>query len=401
MSEPSTLLVGQSGGATAVINASLVGVVDGALAAGRFGRVLGMRNGIDGLLAERFLDLGAQPRAVLDRVRRTPSAALGTGRRKLRDEEIDRALDLLRDHGVRAFVYIGGNDSADTAHRLHLRAREIGYELAVISVPKTIDNDLPETDHCPGYPSLARFLAHAVRDATYDTLASPQLYPVKFVDVMGRDAGWVPAACALGFAAGERDLLPLLYLPECPPADVGAVLAEIDQQVRDRGWTVAVVPETLRDATGRHFGGEEPEYVDPFGHPYHAQPAVALTRLVNQQLGLRARFERPGTAARMSIALASAVDLDEAERAGRAAADLAARGVSDVMVTLVRTGDRPYRCEIGNAPLEKIANRVRPFPAPFIGAGGRSVTDAYRDYALPLLGPDPFPPYGRLLDGTE
>lgn len=393
-----TLLVGQSGGATAVINASLIGVVEGALGSGTFERVLGMRNGIEGLLGERFVDLGAQPREVLDRVRRTPSAALGTGRRKLRAEEIDLALDLLQRHGVRAFVYIGGNDSADTAHRLHLRARETGYDLAVVSVPKTIDNDLPETDHCPGYPSLARFLAHAVRDATYDTLASPQLYPVKFIDVMGRDAGWVPAACALGFGDDERDLGPLLYLPERPPADADAVLAEIEAQVKTRGWTVAVVPETLRDASGRHLGGDEPDYVDPFGHPYYTQPAVTLSRLVTERLGLRARFERPGTAARMSIALASPLDLDEAERAGRAAAELAAHGISDVMTTLVRAEGESYRCEIGTTPLQRIANRVRPFPEEFIGADGRSITDAFRAYALPLLGPDPFPVYGRLVD---
>jgi 6-phosphofructokinase len=400
MGKLGTLLVGQSGGATAVINASLIGVVEGGLASGRFGRVIGMRNGIEGLLGERFVDLGAQPREVLDRVRRTPSAALGTGRRKLREDEIDLALDLMKRHEVRAFVYIGGNDSADTAHRLHLRAVATGYELAVISVPKTIDNDLPETDHCPGYPSLARFLAHAVRDATYDTLASPQLYPVKFIDVMGRDAGWVPAACALGFASDERDLLPLLYLPERSAADADAILAEIDEQVKTRGWTVAVVPETLRDAAGKHLGGDEPDYVDPFGHPYHAQPAVTLSRLVTERLGLRARFERPGTAARMSLALASPLDLDEAERAGRAAGELAARGASDVMTTLVRTKGRPYRCEIGSASLESIANRVRPFPEAFIGADGRSITDAFRDYALPLLGPDPFPVYGRLVDNA-
>jgi 6-phosphofructokinase 1 len=396
MPEPNTLLVGQSGGATAVINASLVGVVEGALASGRFERVLGMRNGIDGLFAERFIDLGAQPRGVLDRVRRTPSAALGTGRRKLIEGELDHALDLLRRHGVSAFVYIGGNDSADTAHRVHQRAVARGHNLAVIAVPKTVDNDLPETDHCPGYPSLARFLANAVRDATYDTLASPQLYPVKFVDVMGRDAGWVPAACALGFSAAERDLLPLLYLPERPPPAADAILAEIGAQVGARGWTVAVVPETLRDAAGRHLGGDEPEYVDPFGHPYHAQPAVTLTRLVTERLGLRARFERPGTAARMSIALASPGDLDEAERVGRAAADLAAAGVSDVMTTLIRSAESPYRCEVGSTSLENVANRIRPFPDTFIGADGRSVTDAFRDYALPLLGPNPFPVYGRL-----
>ena len=393
----STLLVGQSGGATAVINASLIGVVEGALASGQFDRVLGMQNGIDGLLSERFVDLGSQSRETLDRVRQTPSAALGTGRRKLKPEEIDHALDLLQRPGVRAFVYIGGNDSADTAHRLHLRAVERGIELSVMAVPKTIDNDLPETDHCPGYPSLARFLGHAIRDAIYDTLASPQLYPVKFIDVMGRDAGWVPAACSLGFSDDETDLLPRLYLPERPPANAEAILAEIEQQVSERGWTVAVVPETLRDAAGRHLGGDEPEYVDPFGHPYHAQPSVTLTRLVSQHLGLRARFERPGTAARMSIALASPLDLDEAERAGRVASELAGRGESDLMTTLVRTSESPYHCEIGTAPLSAIANQVRAFPEEFIGEDGRSTTTQFRDYALPMLGPAPFPRYGRFV----
>jgi 6-phosphofructokinase 1 len=392
------LLVGQSGGATAVINASLVGVVEAALASGRFDRVLGMRHGIDGLLTEQFIDLGAQPLAVLDRVRRTPSAALGTGRRKLHDSDLDQALQALRTHHIHTLIYIGGNDSADTAHRLHQAACHTGYDLAVASVPKTIDNDLPETDHCPGYPSLARYLATSVRDATYDTLASPRLYPVKLIDVMGRDAGWVAASAALAFDEDEVDLAPLIFFPESPPESAEAVVAEIATRVRQQGWVVAVVPETLRDAAGRHLGGDAPEYVDPFGHPYFAQPAVTLVRRVTELTGLRARFERPGTAARMSIALASPVDLDEAERVGRTAVEAVLRGESDIMTTIVRVADSPYRSEIGTVPLERVANRVRPFPAEFLGSDGRSVTSDFRRYALPLLGPGPFPRYGRLLD---
>lgn len=390
-----TLLVGQSGGATAVINASLVGVVEGARAAG-FGRILGMRHAIAGVLTGDLVDLTAVPQGTLDRLRRTPSAALGTGRHKLAQHDLDRLLDRLRRLDVRAFVYIGGNDSADTAHCLHLHAAATGYELAVISVPKTIDNDLPETDHCPGYGSVARFLAHATRDATYDTLASPQLYPVKFVDVMGRDAGWVPAACALGFGPDEADLLPLLYLPERPPPDAAAVLTEIEARVKANGWAVAVVPETLRDAAGRHFGGGEPDDVDQFGHPYYPSPAAALTRRVVAELGYRARFDRPGTAARMSIALASPVDLDEAYRLGFDAARRAAAGQSGLMTALVRIAGRPYHCDVTAAALAAVANRVRPLPAAFIGADGRSIAAPFRDYALPLLGPDPFPPYARL-----
>jgi ATP-dependent phosphofructokinase / diphosphate-dependent phosphofructokinase len=390
-----TLVVGQSGGATAVVNASLVGVVEAALAAG-FGHVLGMRYGIEGLLREDLVDLGPQPPALLAAVRGTPSAALGTGRHKLGPGDLERALAVLRRLDARALVYIGGNDSADTAHRLHDAARADGYDLSVVTVPKTIDNDLPATDHCPGYPSLARFLGNAVRDATYDTLAAPELYPVKVIEVQGRDAGWVAAAGALGFGPDEADLLPLLCLPERPFPDVDALLTAIEDRVKARGWCVAVVPETLRDAAGRHLGGAEPEYVDAFGHPYHASPGAAIVRLVTTRLGLRARFDKPGTIARMSGALASPVDREEAYALGRAAAERAATGDSDLMVTLVRDSDEPYAWRIGEAPLADVANTARLLPGEFIGEDGTSVTDAFRRYALPLLGPQPFPVYGRL-----
>jgi 6-phosphofructokinase 1 len=390
-----TLVVGQSGGPTAVINASLVGVVAAAMAAG-FGRVLGMRYGIEGLLREEFVDLGAQPPALLASVRDTPSAALGTGRYKLGPNDLERALAVLRRLDARAVVYIGGNDSADTAHRLHGAARAGGYDLSVVSVPKTIDNDLPATDHCPGYPSLARFLGDAVRDATYDTLAAPRLYPVKVIEVQGRDAGWVAAAGALGFGPDEADLLPLLCLPERPFPEFDALLTAIEDRVKARGWCVAVVPETLRDAAGRYLGGAEPEYVDAFGHPYHASPGAAIVRLVTTRLGLRARFDKPGTIARMSGALASPVDREEAYALGQAAAERVSAGGSDLMVTLVRESDEPYLYRIGEAPLADVANAARPLPSEFIGADATSVTDTFLRYALPLLGPDPYPIYGRL-----
>ena len=391
-----TLVVGQSGGATAVINASLVGVVSGALAEGGFDRVLGIRHGIEGLLRGDLIDLGGQTAETLDRLRTTPSAALGTGRHKLAPGDLDRALAALRDLDAGAFVYIGGNDSADTAHRLHDHAVAAGYPLAAVAVPKTIDNDLVGTDHCPGYGSIARFLANAVRDATYDTLASPHLYPVKFIEVMGRDAGWVPAAAGLGFGEDDADLRPLILLPERPPATLATLLTEVEAMVQARGWAVVVVPETLRDATGAHVGGEHPEYVDAFGHPYHAGPGQALTRAVTVHLGLRARYDKPGTFARMAMALVSPVDLFGAEAVGREAARLAQIGTSDVMVTLERTAADPIRLGVGSIALSDVANRVRPLPAAFIGADDRSVTAAFRGYALPLLGPSPLLPYARL-----
>jgi 6-phosphofructokinase len=393
--EDATLLVGQSGGATAVINASLAGVVDAARASGEFRRVLGLRNGIEGLFQERFVDLSRQDQDLIDRIRRTPSAALGTGRYKLRDEDLDRAVNAMRALGVTGFVYIGGNDSADTAHRLETHARQMGYELRVMSVPKTIDNDLPETDHCPGYPSIARFLGNAVRDATYDSIASPQLYPVKFVEVMGRDAGWVTAAGALGFGPDEVDLRPILLLPERAPQSVDDVLTLIEEDVRRRGFSIVVLPETMRTATGQHFGGETPEYVDGFGHPYFPSTGAAMTRHVSQRLKLRARYDKPGTAARMSIALASEVDLDEAWHLGSAAVERMVRGESGFMTAIRRTAHEPYAYEIVAVPLEKIANRVRHLDEAFIGEDGVSVTTAFREYMMPLLGENPFPAYGR------
>jgi 6-phosphofructokinase len=388
------LLVGQSGGATAVINASLVGVIEAARDAGSVGAVIGMQHGIEGLLGEDLLDLGRQSADVLGRIRRTPSAALGTGRHKLQDDELDRALALFQRHNIRYFVYIGGNDSADTAHRLHAHARAQGYDLRVIAVPKTIDNDLPHTDHCPGYGSIARFLALTVRDAGRDVESSPQLYPVKIVEVMGRNAGWVAAACALA-RDDERDAPQLIFLPERPPESMESLLSEIGVAVSRQGFCVAVVPETLRDTTGQPLGaGAEQGFTDAFGHQYHPGLAPLLTERVKETLGLRARYDKPGTMARMAMLAISESDLAEAEAAGREAVRRALAGESDQMITIERLGDDPYAVGYGAVSLDRIANTERLLPDEFIGADGRSVTAAFRRYALPLLGA-PLPAYGR------
>jgi 6-phosphofructokinase 1 len=392
------MLVGQSGGATAVINASLVGVIEAARDSGRFGRILGLRHGIEGLFEGQFLSLHEVGQDALDQLRRTPSAALGTGRYKLKDGDLDRALERMKEEGITDFVYIGGNDSADTAYRLSMRAAETGQELRVASVPKTIDNDLPETDHCPGYGSIARYLGNAVRDATYDSIASPQLHAVKFVEVMGRDAGWVAASGALGFSEEESDLKPIVLLPERPPESAEAVLEAIDQDLKGRGWSVVIVPETLRTAGGKHMGGDEPEYVDTFGHPYYPSTGAALTRLVAQQLGVRARYDKPGTAARMSISLASEVDLEEAYALGAGAVERLNGGETGIITVLLRTGDDPYACVVDAVPVERIANTVRHLPDAFIASDGMGITDVFRAYAMPLLGPQPFPVYRRFGD---
>ncbi|MCA1670387.1 MAG: 6-phosphofructokinase [Thermomicrobia bacterium] len=309
------LLVFQSGGVTAVINASMVGVVREGIAHDAVGEIIGARAGIRGLLDDDLIDLRHQPVERLARVRNTPSAALGSTRHKPTDDDIGRALDALQRLNVGYVCPIGGNDSADTAHRLHLAAHAARLDINFVTVPKTIDNDLPHTDHTP----------------------------------------------------------------------IATVVSRV-------GWCVAVVPETLRDPDGAPIGGVG-TYVDPFGHAYAASPVAALAAALERERGLRTRFDKPGTLARM---MPCPTDLDEAEACGREAVRRAIAGESDRMVTIERLSDTPYTVRYGITPLSGIANIVRGLPDDFIAPNGRGVTDIFRRYALPLLGSNPFPPFGRL-----
>jgi len=390
------LLVAQSGGCTAVINSSLIGVVDEALEQGSITGIYGSRFGIRGLLDGSLMDLGRQERATLDRVRRTPSAALGSARYKLSDAECARCLDTLVRHDVGVFVMIGGNDSADTAHRLGRLATERGQALRVVAVPKTIDNDLPDTDHCPGYGSAARFLAQGVLDGGRDAEAIRHWDPVKVVEVMGRDAGWLAAATALG-RRDERDAPHLIYVPERPFA-LDGFLEDVAVVHGRLGYCVAVVAETVRDAEGQPVGGlERAAPVDAFGHPVIAGTAASLCGAIGAELGLKARFDKPGTLQRMSMALVSEVDWEEAYVCGRAAVRAAVAGQSEVMVTLCRVSDEPYRCETGLTPVGKVANAQRLLPPEYLHPTRPWVSDAFLEYARPLLG-GPLLDYGRLDD---
>lgn len=390
------LVVGQAGGATAVINASLAGVVAEAQASGRFGTILGMRRGAEGALVGAYADLTTLPPDALRAVAATPGAILASSRHKLTDEEADHVLCELIARDVRAFLYIGGNDSADTVHRLAGLAANRGYDLSAIAVPKTIDNDLPGTDHCPGYGSIARYVANAVLDSAQDTESMPTMYPVKFIEVMGRDAGWVAAA---GGLAGGTDRPPhLIYFPE-QPLSRRQLLDDVGRTYREHGYVVAVIAETVRDETGAAFAdpsaGAE---VDAFGHPLLRGTAESMVRLVQAELGLRSRFDKPGSLQRMSSRFASPVDLAEAEEVGRAAVRLALSGATDRMVNIVRCADHPYGSTTSHVPLAVVANRQKLLPDAFITPDHRGITEAFRRYAMPLLGPDPFPRYVRLRD---
>ena len=410
---PPTLLVGQSGGPTAVINSSLVGVLREAEKQG-IRRIYGMRYGIRGLLTGDLVDLTSLPGEVLPLLQRTPSAALGSCRYHLTDADIPLALATMQEHGIHYVVYIGGNDSADTSHRLAQAALQQGLDLRVIAVPKTIDNDLPVTDHCPGYGSAARYIAISTLETTLDTRAMPDIYPVKILETMGRQAGWLPAASALARVTGW-DTPDLIYMPEAP-RDVDEILEEVHQTYRNKGHVVIVMSENVKCRDGRPLpvvgmellnevqaskgqsaGHTGPDFVDSFGHAYYrgAGAAWVLSQLITNRLDLRARVDQPGTLQRMAQAHQSEVDLIEAEECGRAAVRGLLAGATDQMVILERADAPTYRCTIGMVELEQVANIEKRMPSDFINSEGNFVTQAFIDYALPLIGAE-LPQYVEL-----
>jgi 6-phosphofructokinase len=391
MSRANGLLVGQSGGPTAVINASLAGILRECSRHGEIGAVLGMQRGVEGLLARQFLDLSGQTDSNLRRLESTPSSALGSCRRKLQDSELPAALDLLEEFGIRYLLYIGGNDSADTSHRVAVAAERAGYPLTVVGVPKTVDNDLVGMDHTPGYPSIARFVATATQDAGMDAEATAGVDQVRILEVMGRHSGWVAAASAI--AKRRSGQAPhLIYVPERPFSGE-RFLGDVETIYRRFGFVVAVVTETVRDQAGR-FWAQAPE-ADAFGHPRLVGAADRLCQLVRQNLGLRARFDKPGTLQRSSSLCASPVDRAEAQAVGEAAVQAAVGGHTDKMVTIQRLADRPYRSFTALAPLAAIANAERHMPDEYLNLAGNYVTPAFLRYVRPLIGAR-LPVYSRL-----
>jgi ATP-dependent phosphofructokinase / diphosphate-dependent phosphofructokinase len=382
--QPANLIIGQSGGATAVINASLAGSVEAALRSSHFAGIYGMRYGIEGLLKEDIIDLRKQPESIWRRLQHTPSAALGSCRYKLQEEDPARIIEILRRYNIRSMLYIGGNDSADTAHRLAHAAEEAHYELFIISIPKTIDNDLPFTDHCPGYGSAARFLAQAVQDSTMNTLSIPWHYPVKIIETMGRDAGWLTASAALGKRQSD-DAPHLLLLPEKTFVE-SAFLAQVEAIYKRIGYVIIVAAETIHNEQGTALGALGQTGVDAFQHPLLSGAAQYLVDLVKNKLGLRARFDKPGDLQRMSSTNVSSVDRDEAYLVGEMGVQALLAGESDKMITLVRQTEPTYHCTTGLADLDKIANVQRLLPDEYLTDDKTMITQAFYEYALPLIG---------------
>jgi 6-phosphofructokinase 1 len=379
-------LVAQSGGPTAVINSSACGVIQEAHEQNVIDEVYGATNGILGILQEDLFDLWAETAETIDGLRRTPSAAIGSCRYKLGDRlQYQRLLDVFRAHNIRYFFYIGGNDSMDSADKINRLARESDYELRVMGVPKTIDNDLVATDHCPGFGSVAKYLATAVMEAGRDTEAMSTFDPVTILEAMGRNTGWIAAATGLARRC-EEDAPHLIYVPEIP-FQVERFLDDVRTVHHRLGRVFIVASEGLVNEKGKYLtAAQEGRFAtDAFGHPQLGGVAEYLQRLIQEEIGLKCRYNKLGTCQRNAVHFASRTDSDEAYLCGREAVRQGVAGKTGFMVTLVRESDRPYRCRTGLAPLAEVANGVKPLPRDYLDEAGTRITEAMRTYAGPLV----------------
>jgi len=380
-------IVGQSGGPTSVINASLAGVIDAARESEPFDGLLGMRWGIEGLLAGEVIDLLAEDPATVAGLRTTPSSALGSCRHKLQDADFPVLLDRLAALDVHALFLIGGNDSMDTIHRVTAYAVEQGYDLIGVGVPKTVDNDLYGTDHTPGYPSAARYTALSVQQAGRLARDMQKVDQYVIYQSIGRDAGWLTAAGALA-KRSEDDPPHLVYLPE-RPFDRERFLADAEAVHKRLGYVSIVCGEGLKYADGTPVSASRTQ--DGFANVEYgamggASVALNLHRMIAEAFGWRGEFQITESLPMSAIDRAVPRDLDEAYACGQEAVRLAAAGQGGVMVTLVREDGPDGPCRMGTAPLAEVAVRAKPMPDTMINEAGNFPTEAFLDYARPLVG---------------
>ncbi|HET6602823.1 MAG TPA: 6-phosphofructokinase [Xanthomonadaceae bacterium] len=389
------LLYAQSGGVTAVINATAGAVLE-ACRRHRV-RAFGARWGIVGVLREELVDTRKLTTAQVRALAHTPGGVFGSCRFKLKDIDRDRAhyerlIEVLRAHDIRWFLYNGGNDSADTALKLSKLAAGFDWPLTCVGVPKTVDNDLAVTDTCPGFGSVAKYTAVSVLEASLDVAAMAESSTKVFViEVMGRHAGWIAAAAGL---AGEgRDAPPhLILFPEIP-YDEAAVMKRIAATVERVGWCTVAVSEGLRGADGRFVaeaGGK-----DAFGHTQLGGVGPFIAARVKETLGLKTHWAVPDYLQRSARHLASATDFEQARAVGEAAVEYALAGRNAVMPVIERLSDAPYRWRVASAPLSKIANHEKKLPPGYIGRDRYSITAACRRYLAPLIRGEVPPPYGK------
>ncbi len=386
----------QSGGVTAVINASACGVIETARKhRDRIGKLYAGRNGIIGALTEDMIDTNAESATAIAGLRHTPGGAFGSARYKLKsiDEnraEYERLIEVFKAHDIGYFFYNGGGDSMDTAHKVSQIGRELGYPITAIGVPKTVDNDLSVTDCCPGFGSVAKYVAVSTRETALDVVSMARTSTKVFIlEVMGRHAGWIAAASGLaGNAPGEAPHV--IVFPEIP-FEKDAFLARVKDSVDRYEYCVAVVSEGARYADGRFLA--EAGTRDAFGHAQLGGVAATLADMVRSELGLKYHYAIADYLQRAARHIASRVDVEQAYAVGKAAVELALSGEDAVMPTIVRKSDRPYRWTTGKVALSRVANKEKTMPRRFISKDGFSITPACRKYLEPLIRGEDYPPY--------
>ena len=386
----------QSGGVTAVINASAAGVIETArLHRDRIGKVYAGRNGIIGALTEDLIDTSKDNARAIAALKHTPSGAFGSCRYKLKGLEenrahYDRLIEVFRAHDIGYFFYNGGNDSADTCLKVAQLSNRLGYPLVAVHVPKTVDNDLAVTDNCPGFGSVAKYVATSMREAAFDVASMAKTSTKVFVlEVMGRHAGWITAA--VGMAEDSGTPIPLVLLFPEIAFDEAKFIAAVDANVKRFGYCCVGVSEGLKNAEGKlmaEAGGK-----DAFGHAQLGGIGPLIAGIVRDRLGYKFHWAVADYLQRAARHLASKTDLDQSYAVGKAAVELAIAGSNAVMPAIIRTSDKPYRWKIVAAPLEKVANVEKKLPRNFITADGFGITAKARAYLAPLIRGEDFPPF--------
>ncbi len=374
-------IVAQSGGPTAVINNSVCGVVQEWLKNEQIGKIYGGISGIKGILDGDIIDLGQQDPAAIEGLRHTPGAGIYSCRYKVTAEDQVKLIEIFKKLDIRYFFYIGGNDSMDTAHKTYLAANDAGYEMAVIGIPKTVDNDLPFTDHCPGYASAAKYLATTVRETGIDLESVSTKNKVTILEAMGRNAGWLTAAGALCKRRPE-EAPHLIYLPEIAFSKE-RFLSDLEQVYKQLGYVYVVVSEGIVDEKGQYCFASGS--VDAFGHAQLSGAGDSLKQLVEKELGIKARCNTLGTAQRSATHFASATDAKEAYMVGAAAVKYAFDDITGVMVTIDRVQEQPYQSRPGMVHLEKVANVENKVPLSWINQEGNYINEDFLTYARPLI----------------
>jgi ATP-dependent phosphofructokinase / diphosphate-dependent phosphofructokinase len=393
---PRNAFYAQSGGVSAVINASACGVIETARKhRGKIGKLYAGRDGIVGALTEDLIDTGKESAATVRALRHTPGGAFGSARYKLAGIDKNRAqyerlIEVFRAHDIGYFFYNGGNDSMDTAHKVSQIGAQMGYPIVCIGVPKTVDNDLAVTDCCPGFGSAAKYIAVATREAALDVLSMARTSTKVFVlEVMGRHAGWLAAAGGLAGARASEAPHVILF-PEIT-FDRGAFLERVKSCVESYGYCVVVVSEGVRNAEGKFLA--EAGTKDAFGHAQLGGVGPVVAQMTQEAFGYKFHWAVADYLQRSARHIASKVDVEQAYAVGKAAVEFALKGKNAVMPTIVRKSSSPYRWTIGEAPLSAIANEEKKVPRNFITPDGFGITPACRRYLLPLIGGEDYPPY--------